>query len=99
MTLSDTQKRHLRGLAHNTKPIVAVGQQGLRDSVFAEIDQALLAHELIKVRVGAENRESRADLIDAIASRCDAVIIRQIGHVAVLFRRNPKQPKIALPSR
>ena len=99
MNLSDTQKRHLRGLAHALKPVVMVGQQGLRESVLSEIDLALTAHELIKVRVGADDRDSRAQLINEISTQCQADVVQSIGHVAVLFRRNTKKPKVALPSK
>lgn len=99
MTLSDAQKRHLRGLAHALKPVVIVGQQGLHESVVLEIDSALTAHELIKVRVGAEDRDSRVQLINDISTQCSADVIQRIGHIAVLFRRNTKKPKVVIPSK
>ncbi len=99
MTLSDSQRRHLRGLAHALKPVVIVGQHGLREAVLNEIDQALTVHELIKVRVGADDRDSRAATIEAIVAQCGAQVVQRIGHIAVLFRRNEKKPKVALPSR
>ena len=98
MPLSDTQKRHLRGLAHHLKPVVMVGQQGLRPAVHEEIDHALDAHELIKVRVGAADRDERQALIGEIAARNRAELIQNIGHVAVFFRRNRDKPKVVLPS-
>lgn len=97
MSLRPNQQRHLRSLAHHLRPVVLVGQQGLRDSVYAEIDAALRAHELIKVRVAGEDRGERADLIDAIRERMGADLVQRIGHVAVLFRRNPDKPRIELP--
>lgn len=97
MTLSDTQKRHLRSLGHHLKPVVWVGQHGLRDSVIAEIEGALDAHELIKVKISAERTE-RAAIADEICERTSAQPIQSIGQVVVLFRRNRKRPKIALPS-
>ena len=57
MPLSDSQRRHLRGLAHHLKPVVMVGQDGLKASVLAEVDAALTDHELIKVKVAAADRE------------------------------------------
>lgn len=98
MQLSDAQKRHLRGLAHHLKPVVMVGQQGLRDAVHEEIDRALDAHELVKIRVGAADREERYGLIDEIVARSGAELIQCIGHVAVVFRRNREHPRIALPA-
>ena len=97
MPLSDNQRRHLRGLAHHLKPVVMVGQDGLNPSVLAEVDAALTAHELIKVKVAAADREERAALVAAIAATAGAELVQSIGHVAALFRRNPKKPRIALP--
>jgi RNA-binding protein len=97
MPLSDNQRRHLRGLAHHLKPVVMVGQDGLKPSVLAEVDAALTAHELIKVKIAAADREERAALVAAIAATAGAELEQSIGHVAALFRRNPKKPRIALP--
>jgi RNA-binding protein len=97
MPLSDSQRRHLRGLAHHLKPVVMVGQDGLKPSVLAEVDGALTAHELIKVKVAAADRDERAALVAEIAASCGAEMVQAIGHVAALFRRNPKKPRIALP--
>ncbi len=98
MKLSESQKRHLRGLGHHLKPVVWIGQHGLRDSVLAEIDQALDAHELIKVKIAA-GRDERAAIGDEICSKTGAEPIHVIGQMVVLFRRNEKKPKIALPSQ
>ena len=97
MPLSDNQRRHLRGLAHRLRPIVMVGQDGLKDSVLAELDAALTAHELVKVKVAAGDREERAGMIAELAAASGAELVQSIGHMATLFRRNPKKPKIALP--
>ena len=98
MTLSPKQQRHLRSLAHHLRPVVIIGQHGLKESIFVEVDGALDAHELIKIRVAAVDKEERAELINQICSRSSAELVQRIGHVAVLFRRNPDQPKIDLPA-
>ena len=97
MALTDTQRRHLRGLAHHLKPVVLMGQAGLKDTVLAEIDGALTHHELVKVKVAAEDRDDRARIIEAIVASTGADLVQTIGHMAVLFRRNPKKPRVALP--
>jgi len=97
MPLSDSQRRHLRGLAHHLKPVVMVGQDGLKESVLAEVDAALTAHELIKVKVAAADREERASLIAEIVATSGSELVQAIGHMAALFRRNLKKPRIALP--
>ena len=98
MNLSDAQKRHLKGLAHHLKPVVIVGQHGLSENVLEEVSIALDAHELIKVKVNAGDRDERNAIIDEIAATTHAVFINRIGHIAIFFRRNTKKPKVALPS-
>jgi RNA-binding protein len=97
MTINKAQQRHLRALGHHLKPVVRVGQHGLRPAVFDEIGIALDAHELIKVKVAAD-RDERADMIAAICAETGATLVQTIGQMAVLFRRNPKKPRIALPA-
>ena len=78
--------------------MVIIGQYGLKESVFAEIDAALRAHELIKVRVAAEDRIERSAFIESIRAHAGAELVQRLGHVAVLYRRNPARPRIDLPS-
>lgn len=95
MKLTEPQKRHLRGLGHAIKPVVIIGNAGLTESVLAEIEQALAHHELIKVRVNAADRAARAEMTDAICARTQGQPIQSIGHILLLFRRNPKKPRVA----
>ncbi len=96
MNLTDAQKKFLRTLAHPKKPVVMIGNAGLTDAVINEIDQALDAHELIKVRARVE-RDERDALIAEILDRTRASQIQRIGHVLTLFRRNHAKPKIDFP--
>ena len=95
--LTKSQIRHLRGLAHSLKPVVMIGQHGLRESVLEELDTALDFHELIKVKVSVGDREERDAVIAILVSRSKAELVQRIGNMAVLCRRNPKKPKIELP--
>ena len=97
MPLSNSQIRHLRSLAHKLKPVVMVGQHGLRESVLEEIGIALDFHELIKIKVSVGDREERDRLIEKIVAATGAEQVQRIGNMAVMFKRNPKKPKIVLP--
>ena len=97
MTISASQKRYLRSQAHHLKPVVTVGQHGLSENVFNEIEIALDFHELIKIKISGADRDDKKSMIEAISEQCGADVVQTIGHVAVLFRRNPKKPKVALP--
>lgn len=96
MLLNEKQKKHLRSLAHSKKPVVIIGAGGLSDNVIAEIDSSLEAHELMKVRVNAEDREARDLLITDICRQTGAVLVQRIGHIAVLYRPAQK-PRLVLP--
>ena len=96
MVLNNRQVRFLRGLTHKLSPVVMVGDKGLSENVFTEIDTALEHHELIKVRIRAD-REQRRTWMDEIAGTCKAEQVHSIGQVACYYRRNPKKPVIELP--
>jgi RNA-binding protein len=98
MPITPSQKRFLRSQAHHLKPVVLLGQHGLTANVIAEIDTALDAHELVKVRIAGEDRDARYAIIGDITRETGAQLVQAIGHVAVLFRRNEKKPRIALPA-
>ncbi|MDW8479828.1 MAG: ribosome assembly RNA-binding protein YhbY [Xanthomonadales bacterium] len=97
MSLSPRQKRHLRGLAHALDPVLLVGRQGASDAVLAELEAALEAHELVKIRVTAEARAEREARILRLARASGAELVQRVGHVAVLYRRHRSHPRIVLP--
>lgn len=97
MPLTLKQKKHLRNLAHSAKPIVIIGQHGLTENISREVDQALDHHELIKVRVNAEDRDARDRMIDSLLSEVGAELVQRIGHIAVFYRRNRQKSKINFP--
>ncbi|MEN8213435.1 MAG: ribosome assembly RNA-binding protein YhbY [Pseudomonadota bacterium] len=97
MAISAAQKRFLRSKAHHLKPVVMVGQHGLGKNVLHEVDLALDAHELIKIRLSVGDREEKQKILAEIIGASKAELIQSIGHVSVLFRRNNKKPKIVLP--
>ena len=84
--LLEQMRQHLRKKSHSAKPIVIIGNRGLTEAVHLEIERALLAHELVKIRVNAENRESRSEMINTICNTHDAHLIQAVGHVAVIYR-------------
>jgi RNA-binding protein len=97
-TLTNKQIRHLRSLAHDTKPVVIVGDKGLTQSVVDEICNALETHELIKVKIRTDDRDERQSMIDSIVKKTNAEKIQRVGHIVTLFKRN-NEAKIALPKK
>jgi len=97
MALSKEHVRYLRGMAHTQSPIVMVGNKGVSQTLVTELAAALDRHELVKIRVMAEAREDREQLIEGLLKSAGAELIQRVGHTATLFKRNAKQPKIVLP--
>ena len=96
--LSEKQRRHLRGLAHELKPIIRLGNAGLTDAVATETVRALEDHELIKVKApGGGDREARDAMFAQLAQRTSSALIHRIGNVAVLYRPHATLPRILIP--
>lgn len=96
MNLNKKQVQHLKGLAHHLNPVVMIGNNGLTEGVLAEIDLALNHHELIKVKIGGEDREVKTLIAEAIVRETGAANVQIIGKILVLYRPS-EQRKIILP--
>ena len=96
MSLSTAEKKRLRQIGHHLNPVVLLGDKGLTEAVMAEIDARLEDHELIKVRVGGEDRAARQEAIQAIAAGTGAEIAQTIGKLVLLYRAARKpDPKLS----
>ena len=91
--MTPQQKKLLRSQAHSLKPVVTIGQAGLTDAVFNEIDVALDHHELIKIRVRSNDRLARKTAAEQICAAKDAELIQSIGQIAVLYRKGKENKK------
>lgn len=91
--LSRKQVSEYRAKAHHLKPVVIIGQNGLTDNVLSEIDTALNAHELIKVKVAGDDREQRMKWADMLCEGLDAQLIQTIGKIIILYRQKPDLDK------
>jgi len=96
-TLTNPQKRYLKGLAHDLRPTILVGAKGVTPSLLAELDAVLEQHELIKVKISAEDRETRDSWIEEMVKASQSGLVTRIGNVAVLFRRSKNKPFVILP--
>ena len=95
--LTSAQTRFLRGQAHDLKAMLQVGGKGITDTLVAELDNALEHHELVKIKVGAEDRETRDTMIAELVTRSGAALVQRIGHTAVLYRPSKEKRQIVLP--
>ena len=97
ITLTSAQTRFLRGQAHGLKAILQVGGKGISDTLVEEVANALEHHELIKVKIAAEDRDARDALVEELVRRSEAALVQRIGHVAVLYRPSLDHRQIVLP--
>jgi len=96
-SLTPAQRQHLKGLAHGLQPVVMIGNQGLTTAVLKEVERALAAHELIKVKAASDEAETRRAWMDEICTATGAAPVQQIGKVLVVYRKGEK-PAIVLPA-
>lgn len=88
--LTQAQRRDLRARAHHLDPVVSIAGNGLTESVLKEIDVALKAHELIKIRVYGDDREARIAYLQTICRDLGCEAVQSIGKLLVVFRANPQ---------
>ena len=91
--LSIQDRKAHRAEAHHLDPVVMVGNDGLTPAVTKEIDAALKAHGLIKVRVQGDDRLQREQIFDSIADELGAAQIQHIGKLLVFWRPKPKKER------
>jgi len=96
-TLSERQKKYLRGLAHALKAVIRLGSAGLTEALARETARALHDHELIKVKAAGGDRTARDALFAALALQTGSALVQRIGNTAVLFRPRPEAPRLLIP--
>lgn len=89
--MDEREKKRLRGRGHRLQPVVLIGSAGLTAAVSAEIEQALQAHELIKIKVRVGDRAERDATIARIGAETGARLLQRVGNTALLYRKKPPQ--------
>ncbi|AOD15198.1 ribosome assembly RNA-binding protein YhbY [Xanthomonas fragariae] len=97
IVLTSAQNRFLRGQAHDLKAVLQTGGKGVTPAFLAELEEVLERHELIKVKVAAEDRETRDTLIAELIEQTGGALVQRIGHVAILYRPSKEKRQIVLP--
>jgi putative YhbY family RNA-binding protein len=98
--LTPQQRRELRARAHHLHPVVSVGQHGLTPQVLNEIDVALTAHALIKIRVHSDDRDAREAMLGSIAEQLHAAPVQHLGKLLVVWReRDEEDMEASKPAR
>jgi putative YhbY family RNA-binding protein len=101
--LTRDERLALKARAHALNPVVLLGTNGLTPAVLREIDRALTAHELIKVRVPGDDRAAREAIYAQVAENLSAACVAAIGKLAIFYRPLPEDdeppPRRAPPRR
>ena len=84
--LTARERAHLKARAHALEPVVQTGGAGITDAVVAEVDRALTAHELVKVKILGDDRERREAIGTEICEKTGAAAVQRVGKVLVLWR-------------
>jgi RNA-binding protein len=99
LQLSSAERKDKRAEAHHLEPVVMVGNAGSTPAVVREIDAALNAHGLIKVRVALDDRAAREAMLLALADELGAAPIQHIGKLVVLWRPLPPKERVEREGR
>jgi len=97
--LTPAQRKVHRSAAHHLDPVVMIGNDGLTPAVVREIEAALNAHGLIKIRVFSDDRALRESMLLSLADQLKAAPIQHIGKLLVLWRPLPYKPKAIVEDR
>ena len=87
------QMKELKAKAHKLEPVVIIGAKGLTEEVLAEIERALKAHELVKVRAPVLERSERNQVLIQVCERTGAQPVQQVGKVFVIYRKNTSEAR------
>lgn len=93
-TLTAQQKKTLKSMAHALKPLVQIGKQGLSEKLIQQVDQALLNHELIKVKILEACPLGKQECAEELSAATQSHVVQIIGRTLVMFRAHPEEPKI-----
>jgi RNA-binding protein len=85
-TITPSQRKKLLGRSHQLNPLLVVGHAGTTDAVISQIKHILKTHDLIKVRIEAEDRQAVQAAAEELATRSEAMLVTKIGKIAVLYK-------------
>ncbi len=84
--LTSKQKRYLKKEAHDLRPILQIGKDGLSNNSFITLNQALKAHELVKVSLLQNTSVTPEEALLDILSRCHCEFVFKIGRTLIFYK-------------
>lgn len=97
--ITPKQRAELKAIANSIEPSFQIGKSGVNDAQAAQIDDYLRVHEIIKIKILDNSLLTAAEAANDIADRIGAEVVQCIGSKAILYKRNPKDPKIKLKNK
>ncbi|MGG7056710.1 ribosome assembly RNA-binding protein YhbY [Clostridium nigeriense] len=95
--ITGKQRAYLRGLANNMDPIFQLGKNGIEETFLKQLEEALEARELIKIKVLENSGLVAREASNTICEKIGCEGIQAIGSKIVLYKKSSKKPKIELP--
>ena len=95
--LNSKERAYLRGMASTADTLFPIGKDGITENLVAQVDDALRARELIKLRVLDNSMYTAREAAEEIAAKTKSEVVQVIGSKFVLWKRNPQDPIIELP--
>ncbi len=86
-------RKALRAAGHHLDPVVQVGKEGVSEAVLRQLDEQLLAHELVKVRIGTESPEDRFEAAERLGAAVGAQVAQILGRTVLVYRKHPEKPQ------
>ena len=97
--ITSKQRAYLRGMANSLEPIFQLGKGGITDNFVKQIDDALEARELIKIRLLDASFLDGRETVDTLARLTGSEAVQAIGSKIVLYRESKNKKKIELPKK
>lgn len=95
--LTGKQRSYLRSLAHNLDPIFQIGKNGIEENFLIQVDEALEARELVKIKILNNSDFEAREASDLLCEKLKCEGIQAIGKKFVIYRKSFKKPKIEIP--
>jgi RNA-binding protein len=95
--LNGKQRSYLRSLANGIEPIIQIGKSDINENLLRQVDEALEARELVKIRILKNSTLDVEEAADELKEATASEIVQVIGKNFVLYRRAKEKPKIELP--
>jgi len=97
LSLTNNQRKYLRGLGHSLNPLLLVGKEGVSDGFINQLKIVLLDHELVKVKILQNSPMTKEEVEIALMKKAGAILVQRIGKTFLLYAPHPEEPTIKLP--